>query len=103
MAFTDISVLAGDTDFLARVTAAYATETLTKVADQNYVWPESWSQLYAWSMAAQPGFGAAYTYAIQNGVEDPGKDPAVITDDQITAGVKSILATVPTPEPAPPQ
>jgi hypothetical protein len=99
MGYTDIAELAGDADFLARVNAAYAVETLTKLHEVNYLWPESWTHMYAWAMAAQPGFGAAYAYAKQTGVENPGKDPAVITDNQITAGVQSILAAMPPPQP----
>jgi hypothetical protein len=102
MAYTDIAELAADADFLARVNAAYAVETLDDIANPNYVWPESWSQLHAWAMAAQPGYGAAYSYAKANHVQNPGKDTSVITDAQVTAGVQSILATTPSQPPAEP-
>ena len=102
MAYTDIAELAGDIDFLARINAAYAVETLDDIANLNYVYPESWSQLHAWAIAAQPGYGAAYAYAKANGVADPGKNPAVITDAQITSGVQSVLNTTPSQEPPQP-
>jgi hypothetical protein len=42
-------------------------------------------------MAAQPGFGDAYAYALANGNPAPGKDDTVITDEQILSAVQSIL------------
>jgi hypothetical protein len=88
MAYYDIALLAGDGDFLNRVAAAYATETVSDLDAEN---PMSWASFHAWLMAAQPGFGDAYAYALANGNPAPGKDDTVITDEQILSAVQSIL------------
>jgi hypothetical protein len=102
MTYTDIALLSTDPDFVARIAACYAIETLDKIGDVNFQTAETWSQLNAMSMAAQPGLGAAYAYALATNVEDPGKNPAVITDNQILSGVQSILATQAASQPAEP-
>jgi hypothetical protein len=91
MAYSDIALLASDVDFYARTAACYATETL----DTDHVLPNQWAQEHAWDMAAQPGFGDAYAYAVNTDVERPGNDPAVITDAQILAAVQSLIAPPP--------
>lgn len=96
MAYTDVATLARDNDFALRTTAAHATETL----EDPGVNSEFWQRDHAWKMAAQPGFGDAYAYAINTGVTSPGKDAAVITDNQILAAVQSIMAMTSTQEPA---
>lgn len=101
MTHYNVSQLAADPDFLSRVTASYSVESLSRIGDPNYLYPESWTAQYAWLMAAQPGFGEAYAYAILTEAEEPGRNPAVITDAQITAGVQSILAAMPPPHPVP--
>lgn len=88
MAYWDISTLAADNDFALRTTAAYAVETLSGDHEE----PPVWQAAHSWDMAAQPGFGDAYASAIVSGVERPGRDPAVITDEQIGAAVQSITA-----------
>lgn len=89
MAYSDIALLARDLDYTARVTAAYASETLTEPEPVN---PEIWSRDHAWEMAAQPGFGDAYASALAGGVVRPGNDPAVISDAQILAAIQSVIA-----------
>jgi hypothetical protein len=41
-------------------------------------------------MAAVPGFGEKYSYAIATGVVRPGNDPAVISDGDILSAVQAI-------------
>jgi hypothetical protein len=87
MAYYDVSLLAADWDFASRSMAAYATEIgLTSTED-----PAAWWAQHAWNMAGAPGFGDAYASAIAGGVENPGRDPAVITDPQILSAVQAIL------------
>lgn len=86
MAYFDVSALAADADFALRATACYATETL---ADDTTD-PAAWQAAHSWDLAAQPGFGDAYATAILNGVPRPGKDPSVISDNQILGAVQAI-------------
>jgi hypothetical protein len=95
MAYADIAALAADRDFAARTEASYAVETLAQPDADN---PPSWQATHAWDMAAQPGFGEAYAYAIANGNGRPGYDPAVITDGMILAAVQSLITPPPDPE-----
>jgi hypothetical protein len=87
MAYTDIAELQADPDFIQRTIACYAVETLGQGAQM----PAAWQAENSWDMAAQPGFGDAYAYAKNTGVENPGKNPAVITDGQILAAVQSLI------------
>lgn len=82
MAYYDIALLSADADFIDRHRAAAATEG---EAD-----PVDWSQSHQWQMAAVPGFGEKYAYAILTGVEHPGRDQAVIGDDEILSAVQAI-------------
>ena len=88
MAYYDVALLSGDSDFLSRCAAAYATETL---ADDSTN-PGQWANENGWDLAAQPGFGDAYASALAGGVENPGRDPGVITDPQILAAVQGMVA-----------
>jgi hypothetical protein len=89
MAYYDISLLAADGDFANRSMAAYATETLT---DPTAPVASNWWPTHNWDMAAAPGFGDAYASAIAGNVENPGRDPAVITDGQILSAVQALIA-----------
>ena len=51
--------------------------------------PTAWADQNQWQIAAAPGFAEAYQYALDTGVENPGNDPAVITDAQILAAVQA--------------
>jgi hypothetical protein len=100
MAYSDIAALTRDADFQARIMACYAVETLNR--DDLVPTPEAWTFANLWELAAQPGFGDAYAYAIANHPDDPtyrpGNDPAVITDGMILGAVQPLLP----PEPEPP-
>lgn len=84
MSYYETGLLSRDMDFLLRIAACYALETRSND-------PESWANQHMWQMASAPGFGDAYAYAINNGNETPGKDPAVITDGQILAAVQQLI------------
>ena len=86
MAYYDVSLLASDGDFAQRCMACYATEGGTE--DNPSAW---WSQ-HAWDLAGQPGFGDAYASALASGVENPGRDPGVITDPQILSAVQALIS-----------
>ena len=89
MTYWDVANLSDDPDFRARCTAALATEQHPTPEQQAYAW--------RWQYAGQPGFGDAYAYAVQTGVQNPGRDPAVITDAQILSATGVLMA--PPPEP----
>lgn len=54
--------------------------------------PESWTMTHALRWAATPGWPEAYQYALDSGVENPGADEAVITDQMILSAIQPILA-----------
>jgi len=89
MAYSDVAALSGDVNFILRTSACYAIETADAETKKN---PQQWAMDHAWEMAAQPGFGEAYTYARDTDVEDPGNNPGVITDAQILSAVQSIMS-----------
>lgn len=84
MAYSDIAMLAVDWDFINRTTACAATELIPE--------PTRWASNNAWQMAATPGFGDAYGYAVLTGVVRPGNDPSVITDGDILSAVQALVA-----------
>jgi hypothetical protein len=82
--------LSNDIDFTARVAAAAAVELdWTGTANR----PVGWTSENIWLVAAAPGFAAAYSSAIASGVEHPGRDTSVISDEQITAAVQAMRGT----------
>lgn len=87
MAYADIALLSSDTDFIQRTRACAATE--------NEADPVTWSNEHQWQMAATPGFGDAYGYAVLTGVVRPGNDPSVIADGQILSAVQALQAESP--------
>jgi hypothetical protein len=52
------------------------------------------------TIAASPGFPEKYEYALETGVENPGWNPAVISDAEILAAVQLVL-NGPTPDTIP--
>ena len=93
MSYTTIHQCANDQDFVDRVTAAVSQEswqnqelystTTAMTARQN---PESVVNWFAWPIANVNE--AAYEYAINASIPNPGKDPSVITDQDILSGVQ---------------
>lgn len=94
MAYYDVAMLHQDSFFSQRVSACYAIEREANPDDYPED-PVSWTYATSWTMAAQPGFGDAYAYAVNTGVKDPGKDPGVITDAQILSAVQFIAGSAP--------
>lgn len=84
MAFSDQAALSNDGDFINRVSACAAVE-VPKTHQ-----PTQWARDHIWWIAAAPGFADSYAYALQTNVPSPGKDPAVISDNQITAAVQAL-------------
>jgi len=82
MAYYDLAQLTQDTDFDLRITSCAATEGYENAAN--------WTAQHKWEVCAAPGFADAYASALVNGVENPGRDPAVISDGQILSAVTAI-------------
>jgi hypothetical protein len=84
VAYWDVAQLSNDVDWQTRVAACVAVEG--DISDD----PTQWAFDQRWQLAAQPGWADAYAYAVQTGVPDPGRDPAVITDSQLLSGVQAV-------------
>jgi hypothetical protein len=82
MSYLTQADLADDGDLRRRVTACAALEGIPE--------PEAWAYAHRWELSAQPGWDAAYEYAINAEVERPGADAAVISDQQILAAVQTL-------------
>lgn len=90
MAFSDQALLSHDADFLDRLAACGAVEI-----DLDYYRGNApvWASDVVWLVAAAPGFADQYASALASGIERPGNDPAVISDDQIRAAVQALPAS----------
>lgn len=78
--YWEISQLAMDGALMSRCIACAAQEGIAG--------PEDWVFDHRWQLAAQPGWGAAWAYALATGVTEPGQNAAVITDGQVLAAVQ---------------
>ena len=79
MGYYDGWRLTQDIDFQARVGFCAQLEGLTY----------NWMVDHIYAVAASPGFADAYAYALDTGVENPGRDESVISDEQILAAVQA--------------
>lgn len=57
---------------------------------------QEWVDRYRYVWAASPGWGAAWESAEAGGNQDPGKDPAVITDQMILSTVQELFGVTAT-------
>jgi hypothetical protein len=80
LSYLDITISTRDPDLHDRITAAWSTEGHSVV--------DIPADLY-WSVAGASDVAAAYSSALANGVERPGADPAVITDQMILSHVQA--------------
>jgi hypothetical protein len=86
--FLTIATISENTPMNRRVAACYAQQT---AGDVEPVDPTQWAfdRRYGW--AAAPGWAEAWDSAVASGVDDPGADPAVITDAQILTQVQAMI------------
>ncbi len=96
MSYYDVSLLNSDGDFGSRCMACYASEIGVKITPDTQ--PQNWWSLNSWAVSSAPGFGDAYASALAGNVENPGRDPAVISDAQILSAVQALMAAAPAPE-----
>lgn len=83
MSYNTQALLARDQDLLLRVAACVATQGISD--------PEQWAWKHQWEFSAQPGWDAAYAYAITANVQNLGKQDNVITDSMILAAVQTTV------------
>ena len=79
MTYYTQALLAHDTELMLRATACASAELIAA--------PEAWVGERAWELSASPGWDAAYSAAFEAGVENPGRDGTVVTDEMIRAAV----------------
>lgn len=82
MSYLTQAALADDEWLLRRVTACAVLEGIPS--------PDGWAYQHRWELSAQPGWDAAYEYAVNSKVERPGADGGVIQDAQILAAVQAL-------------
>lgn len=85
MGYTDQAMLSQDNDFMVRIAACAAVEI-----DLGALHPTSWASQNQWAIAASPGFADKYAYALATGIENPGRDPSVISDAEILSAVQAM-------------
>ena len=83
--FTAVVAMAADPALQARVTGCIAVQTTGP--DQ----PAALMGVHITRICAEPGWAQAWMSALQTGVENPGSDPAVISNEQILAAVQKHL------------
>ena len=91
MTYNSIFSLSQDQDLKNRLTACASVER--KGGD----FPGWWVESNIWKLAATPGWGDAYGYAVSVGKDRPGHDESVITDAMILAAVQPLDAAVTLP------
>jgi hypothetical protein len=89
MSYRTQAQMAEDQHLLTRITACAATQGLTD--------PHTWAWSHRWKLSAEPGWDAAYAYALAALNDNPGNDEGVITDGQILSAVQMILAPAEAP------
>jgi hypothetical protein len=72
-----------DRELARRIVACAATEGVAE--------PEAWVVAHKWELSAQPGWDAAYAYAIDSKNLHPGEDEGVITDANILTAVQALI------------
>ncbi len=83
--------MAQDADLRMRIAACISTQRGYDIPAGVANHPTALADFFQWKCAGQPGWGDAYAYALANGNERPGDDPAVITDGMILSAVQAVL------------
>lgn len=89
MSYKTQALLAKDEKLLDRVTACAATEDIFE--------PAQWAYAHRWQLSAEPGWDAAYAYAINAAIPNPGNDEGVITDGMILSSVQAMVTAEASP------
>lgn len=90
MAYSDVNAMTRSESLRGRTAAAAAVEANGgAVLDEQDA--DNWAYKHRYEVCSAPGWDAAWASAIAGGKEDPGSDPAVITDGMILSQVQSVL------------
>lgn len=89
MSYATIASITESQSLRRRLTAAAAEEHKT----EPY---EGWVSQHIWTLAASPGWAAAWESAEAGGITDPGASEGVITDPMILSAVQPIPPVPPT-------
>lgn len=81
MGYWEQALLSNDVDFSQRLAGCAAVEPIRLPGEH----PTTAAGRLIWDVAAEPGLADAYTYALETGVPNPGRDDTVITDAQLLA------------------
>jgi hypothetical protein len=81
------------TDHLLSIDEDFKVRCVAAAARAGVPGPFDWALERIHLIAAAPGFGAKYESALLNGVENPGRDEAVIADGEIEARVQQLRDT----------
>ena len=96
--YLSIAAIANDEIMRERMTACVTQQQhlgTIEVSLPNTAAPynaQAWVEANSYVWASSPDWGAAWDSALAGGNEEPGKDPAVITDNQILSTVQALLA-----------
>lgn len=83
MSYKTQAALSQDSTLFNRISACAALEKITD--------PVTWAYNNKWEFSAQPGWDAAYAYALAaHPGSQPGDDESVITDGMILSAVQAI-------------
>jgi hypothetical protein len=93
--YTAIVAIASSQSLTGRIAAS--------AAEQGIADPMGWANEHRWATAAEPGWAAAWDFAVDNQTLDDNPDtgarPGVISDAMILAAVQAIIAEENTPPP----
>ena len=96
-----IEQMTQDNDLSGRIRSAVAQEyEYGSIADPGD--PSTWQWNNRYAVCVAPSWGEKYAYAVETGVERPGLDPGVITDDDIRSQVAAVQGPPPEAVPAAP-
>ena len=90
MAYASIAEMSEDVALTRRIAGCIATQDYTP-PQGIYNTPLAIADVIKWRCVGQPGWAAAYEYAVNSNNPNPGADEAVITDAMILSAVQLIL------------
>lgn len=89
MTYHDVAAAAADNHLRLRVAGCIATLDYTPTSGRTHVL--SIADDIMWEVAGNSEISDAYAYGVLTNVENPGDDPAVVTDAMILTAVQDAL------------
>ena len=89
MSYATTSDMKNDLELRARLVACAAIERESRSARQPG--HEMWVEGHIWQIVAHADWDAAYGYAVNTGVDNPGRREDVITDAMILSSIQPIV------------